>query len=114
MIRRIDDLGRVVIPREIRQRLHIDEGDELDLNVIGDTIAITKHKHTCVYCGRKVIFDYEPRPLCDKCLDKLEDDNKLAEALELALENYDHWVDGKLETMTRCMDVLARYKEGSR
>ena len=41
--RRIDDLGRIVIPKEIRLRLKIDEGDPLDLNLNGETVVIKKH-----------------------------------------------------------------------
>lgn len=41
--RRIDDLGRIVIPRELRLHLYISEGDALDLNLDGRTIVIKKH-----------------------------------------------------------------------
>ena len=41
--RRIDDLGRIVIPKEIRLRLKIEEGDPLDLNLNGETVVIKKH-----------------------------------------------------------------------
>lgn len=42
-IRKIDDLGRIVIPKEIRRILHIREGDTLKLNLEGTKICITKH-----------------------------------------------------------------------
>lgn len=41
--RRIDDLGRIVIPKEIRLRLKIEVGDPLDLNLNGETVVIKKH-----------------------------------------------------------------------
>lgn len=41
--RRIDDLGRTVIPKEIRQCLNIEAGDPLDINLDGKTIVIKKH-----------------------------------------------------------------------
>lgn len=41
--RRIDDLGRIVIPKEVRLRLKIEEGDPLDLNLNGETVVIKKH-----------------------------------------------------------------------
>ena len=43
IIRRIDDLGRVVIPKEIRRRLHIKEGDPLELYVTDEVAAFKKH-----------------------------------------------------------------------
>lgn len=42
-IRRIDDLGRVVIPKEIRRMMQIHEGDALELNYDGKTIVVKKH-----------------------------------------------------------------------
>lgn len=41
--RRVDDLGRVVIPKELRMRLEIKEGDVLDLTLDGKTIVVKKH-----------------------------------------------------------------------
>lgn len=43
IIRRIDDLGRIVIPREIRRTLHISEGDPLEFFVDGDTICLKRY-----------------------------------------------------------------------
>ena len=43
IVRRIDDLGRVVIPKEIRQNLRIKEGDPLELWVDGNTVCFTKY-----------------------------------------------------------------------
>lgn len=42
LIRRVDDLGRIMIPRDIRQRLKIKEGQPLELTIINDLIIIGK------------------------------------------------------------------------
>ena len=46
IIRRIDELGRVVIPKEIRRTLHIKEGDPLELYLDGTTLCLKKYNTT--------------------------------------------------------------------
>ena len=46
IVRRIDDLGRVVIPKEVRRTLHIHEGDPLELFVDGNTVCFKKYNHS--------------------------------------------------------------------
>ena len=70
MIRRIDDLGRVVIPKEIRKDLDIREGDPLEVCIYGDGVLLTKHRELCTYCRVEISADSD-LPFCDKCLDKL-------------------------------------------
>lgn len=43
MVRRIDDLGRVVIPKEVRRRLGIDEGDPIEIFVEGENVIFKKY-----------------------------------------------------------------------
>lgn len=43
VIRRIDDLGRIVIPREIRRKLRIEEGDPIEIYVSGDSLILKKY-----------------------------------------------------------------------
>ena len=44
IVRRIDDLGRVVIPKEIRRTIHIKEGDPLEIFVDGRTVMLKKYQ----------------------------------------------------------------------
>lgn len=52
IIRRVDDLGRIVIPKEIRRQLHIREGDPLELYIDGDDIVWKKYSP--LHLGRYV------------------------------------------------------------
>ena len=64
IIRRIDELGRVVIPRELRRTLHIDERDPMEVFVEADKVILRKYEPVCIftdesddlieYKGRKV------------------------------------------------------------
>lgn len=71
MFRVIDELGRVVIPKEIRKSLKIEPGSELGIHVEGDTICLRPLKIQCVVCGdrneeRHTV--YRGVHLCPVCL----------------------------------------------
>ncbi|MFD1954266.1 AbrB/MazE/SpoVT family DNA-binding domain-containing protein [Paenibacillus thailandensis] len=51
IVRRIDDLGRVVIPMELRRTLEIGEKDPLEIFVNGDQIILRKYEPGCTFCG---------------------------------------------------------------
>jgi transcriptional pleiotropic regulator of transition state genes len=51
IVRKIDDLGRIVLPAETRRLFNIREGDQLAISVEGDNILIRKLEATCTFCG---------------------------------------------------------------
>ena len=68
MVRKIDDLGRIVIPAETRRLFNIREGDELAISVDGDSIIIRKLDATCVFCGStEEVSDFKGRGVCSSC-----------------------------------------------
>lgn len=68
VIRRVDELGRVVIPIEIRTQFEISEKDPIEIYVDGTSIILKKHESSCVFCGStKKLIDYEGKPVCKKC-----------------------------------------------
>lgn len=70
--RKIDDLGRIVIPMEIRNNLDINEGDLLEIFVDKNSIILQKDNITCVFCGnKKDVIDYKEQKICSKCLQEL-------------------------------------------
>jgi AbrB family transcriptional regulator, transcriptional pleiotropic regulator of transition state genes len=52
VVRRVDELGRIVIPVEIRRRFGIDVRDPLEISVRGESIVLSKPHDACVFCGR--------------------------------------------------------------
>ncbi|MEK4983642.1 AbrB/MazE/SpoVT family DNA-binding domain-containing protein [Bacillus sp. FSL K6-6540] len=44
IVRRIDDLGRVVIPKEVQKDMHVDKGDPLEMYQFGDSVVLRKHE----------------------------------------------------------------------
>lgn len=71
--RKVDELGRIVIPMELRNKLKIDEKDAMEVYVDNNSIILKKVENTCVFCeGKKNIILYKDRPICQKCLDDIK------------------------------------------
>ena len=77
IVRRVDELGRVVIPIELRNKFGILEKDPIEIYVDGSSIVLRKYEPNCVFCGSsKDLIEYNDKLVCTKCLDKI---NKLNE-----------------------------------
>ena len=73
IIRRMDELGRVVIPIEIRNQFNIVEKDPIEIYVDGSSIVLKKYEPNCIFCGNTdnlIIVEDEDNKLyieCPKC-----------------------------------------------
>jgi AbrB family transcriptional regulator, transcriptional pleiotropic regulator of transition state genes len=68
VVRRVDSLGRIVIPVEIRRRLGIAVADPLEIGVRGDSVVLSKPHDVCVFCGStKQLTEYRDRSICGDC-----------------------------------------------
>lgn len=68
MVRKIDDLGRIVVPAETRRLFNIHEGDELEIGVENDSIVIRKLEASCVFCGSTTsVAAFKGRGVCVEC-----------------------------------------------
>ena len=66
--RKIDELGRVVLPIELRRSMGIEEKDPLEIFVEGDSVILRKQVHTCIFCGSEEGMTYfKGKPICDAC-----------------------------------------------
>lgn len=74
MVRPIDSLGRVVIPKEIRKVFQIKNKDAMEIFVDSDMIILKKYEPACVFCGEtENVISYENRTICSKCVDRMKD-----------------------------------------
>ena len=74
VVRRVDELGRIVIPIELRNKLGIVEKDPLEIYVEGSNIVLKKFETNCVFCGNsKKLIEYQYKLICNKCIKKLSD-----------------------------------------
>lgn len=66
--RKIDDLGRIVIPAETRRMFNIQEGDHLFVSVEGGNIVLRKMTDTCTFCGSDTdVSLFKGKGICSSC-----------------------------------------------
>lgn len=72
IIRRVDELGRVVLPIELRNKFGITEKDPMEIYVDGSSIILKKYEPNCIFCGSsKNLVNYEGKMICEKCAEKI-------------------------------------------
>jgi len=70
--RKIDDLGRIVIPAETRRLFNIREGDQLMISIEGPNIVLRKLEDTCIFCGAtEHVTSFRGRGVCTTCRSQL-------------------------------------------
>jgi AbrB family transcriptional regulator, transcriptional pleiotropic regulator of transition state genes len=73
IVRKVDELGRVVLPMELRRTMSIAEKDPLEIYVDGGTIILKKYEPTCVFCGdTKDVVSYKGKNICSNCMFELK------------------------------------------
>ena len=74
MVRKIDELGRIVLPAEIRQSLGINVRDALEIFIEGDRIILQKYQPSCIFCNNadNVVF-FNGKRVCEACLKKIKE-----------------------------------------
>lgn len=69
IVRKVDELGRVVIPIELRRTLQIAEKDALEIYVDGEKIILKKYEPACIFCGSASdVRNYREKNICVDCL----------------------------------------------
>ncbi len=77
MIRSIDALGRIVIPKEWRKVLGVQPGDEMEMFFGDDSIELKKYEPTCIFCkGTHNIQKYKGKNVCEDCVHDLTSGKK--------------------------------------
>jgi len=73
IVRKVDELGRVVLPIELRRTLNIAEKDALEIYVDGETVILKKYEPACIFCGNaKNITIYKNKNICSECVTEIQ------------------------------------------
>ena len=72
IVRRVDELGRLVIPKEMRKKMNIADNDPVEIFVDGEKIIITKYTPFCTFCqSDENVTEFKCRNVCRACLEEM-------------------------------------------
>ena len=72
IVRKVDELGRIVLPIELRRTLDIAERDPLEIYVDGASIILKKYLPACIFCGEsRDVTHFKGKNICPDCLKEL-------------------------------------------
>ena len=72
IVRKVDELGRIVLPIELRRTLDIAERDELEIYLDDDKVVLKKYEPSCIFCGSgRSLIAYCRKNVCSDCIKKL-------------------------------------------
>lgn len=69
IVRKVDELGRIVLPIELRRTLGIEEKDRIEIFVDSESIILRKYQPACIFCDNaKDIINYKGKNICPDCI----------------------------------------------
>lgn len=72
IVRKVDELGRIVLPIELRRTLDIAEKDSLEIYMDGPSIVLKKYQPTCIFCDEaKDVISFRGKNVCQNCIKSL-------------------------------------------
>lgn len=72
IVRKVDELGRVVLPIELRRTLGIEVRDPLEIYVDGESIMLKPYKPACIFCGdTDNLIEFQGKKVCRRCIEKM-------------------------------------------
>ena len=72
IVRKMDDLGRIVLPSELRRQFDIAERDAFEIYTDGDKIVLKKFKTSCVFCNAdENLVTFRDKLICNDCIKKI-------------------------------------------
>lgn len=73
IVRKVDELGRIVLPIELRRTMGIDQKDALEIYVDDTTIMLKKYEPACIFCGSADgVVEYMGKAVCEHCRHELQ------------------------------------------
>lgn len=69
IVRKVDELGRIVIPKELRTNMNINDKDPVEIFVNGEQIILKKYEPECIFCGNaENVVNYHGKKVCEHCM----------------------------------------------
>lgn len=74
IVRKVDELGRIVLPIELRRTLDIAEKDSLEIYMDGSSVVLKKYQPSCIFCDdSRDVVNYKGKNICPKCVKSLSE-----------------------------------------
>lgn len=74
IVRRVDELGRIVLPIELRRTLDIAVRDAIEIYIDGESVVMKKYNPSCVFCGNaKDVINFKGKNICPACLRQIKE-----------------------------------------
>ena len=75
IVRKVDELGRIVLPIELRRTLDIATQDEIEIFAVDDQIVLRKHEPCCVFCNSsQELVSFRNKNVCRECIRRIQGD----------------------------------------
>ena len=75
-VRRLDELGRIVLPGKLRSMLSLEDKSEIEMYVDGTEIVMKKYVPACGFCGESAeVKQYKNKTICASCIEQLKNDH---------------------------------------
>lgn len=72
IVRKVDELGRIVLPIELRRTLNIAEKDSLEIYVEESNVILKKYHPSCIFCGEALdVFTFKDKNICRTCASEI-------------------------------------------
>lgn len=72
IVRKIDELGRIVLPIELRRTLNISDKDSLEIYVDNESVILKKFQATCIFCtSNEDLVDFKGKTICQECMNTI-------------------------------------------
>ena len=74
IVRRIDELGRVVLPIELRRTMNLEVRDPVEIFMEGDAIVLKKYEASCLFCGgNHKLTEFRGKQICGECVRRIRE-----------------------------------------
>lgn len=75
IVRKVDELGRIVLPSELRKVLNINIKDSVEIYVSGESVILKKYIPACIFCdSADDVKSFKGKNICKKCLEQMKKD----------------------------------------
>lgn len=73
IVRKVDQLGRMVIPKELRKTMDVESGTPLEVYINDDEIILKKYNPGCIFCGETMdVEEFKGKNICRSCLEEMK------------------------------------------